>query len=162
MHQRETQQRHPFSFLIGADMRGETRVLDMRLWRNWYTRTFEGRVSYLIRVQVPSIAPKAPFKAGLFKFSRQLHMRVWRNWQTRKIQVLMVARLCRFKSCYPHQLVWSKKMPCGSSRMASPFVGALPPLFCVYSRHCYRFVAFSVLDKSNRQHLPSARLIRLL
>ena len=30
-------------------------------------------------------------------------MRVWRNWQTRKIQVLMVARLCRFKSCYPHQ-----------------------------------------------------------
>ena len=31
------------------------------------------------------------------------HMRVWRNWQTRKIQVLMVARLCRFKSCYPHQ-----------------------------------------------------------
>ena len=30
-------------------------------------------------------------------------MRVWRNWQTRKIQVLMIARLCRFKSCYPHQ-----------------------------------------------------------
>ena len=29
-------------------------------------------------------------------------MRVWRNWQTRKIQVLMIARLCRFKSCYPH------------------------------------------------------------
>ena len=30
-------------------------------------------------------------------------MRVWRNWQTRKIQVLIIARLCRFKSCYPHQ-----------------------------------------------------------
>ena len=30
-------------------------------------------------------------------------MRTWRNWQTRKIQVLMVARLCRFKSCCPHQ-----------------------------------------------------------
>ena len=30
-------------------------------------------------------------------------MRMWRNWQTRKIQVLMVARLCRFKSCHPHQ-----------------------------------------------------------
>ena len=35
-------------------------------------------------------------------------MRVWRNWQTRKIQVLMVARLCRFKSCYPHQ---KKRVP---------------------------------------------------
>ena len=30
-------------------------------------------------------------------------LRMWRNWQTRKIQVLMVARLCRFKSCHPHQ-----------------------------------------------------------
>ena len=30
-------------------------------------------------------------------------MRTWRNWQTRKIQVLMVERLCRFKSCCPHQ-----------------------------------------------------------
>ena len=29
-------------------------------------------------------------------------MRTWRNWQTRKIQVLMVERLCRFKSCCPH------------------------------------------------------------
>ena len=28
---------------------------------------------------------------------------MWRNWQTRKIQVLMFARMCRFKSCYPHQ-----------------------------------------------------------
>lgn len=27
------------------------------------------------------------------------------------------------------QLVWSKKIPCGESRMVSPFVGALPPLF---------------------------------
>ena len=30
-------------------------------------------------------------------------MRVWRNWQTRKIQVLMIARLWRFKSSNPHQ-----------------------------------------------------------
>jgi hypothetical protein len=44
---------------------------------------------------------------------------------------------------YPHQLVWSKKMPYGLNRMASPFLGALPPLFllcgfkdifCVYTR----------------------------
>ena len=35
----------------------------------------------------------------------RFYMRVWRNWQTRKIQVLMVARLCRFKSCHPHQTV---------------------------------------------------------
>ena len=30
-------------------------------------------------------------------------MRVWRNWQTRQLQVLVFARRCRFKSCYPHQ-----------------------------------------------------------
>ena len=35
-------------------------------------------------------------------------MRMWRNWQTRKIQVLMVARLCRFKSCHPHQQKYPK------------------------------------------------------
>ena len=29
---------------------------------------------------------------------------MWRNWQTRKIQVLMVERSCRFKSCHPHQM----------------------------------------------------------
>ena len=34
-------------------------------------------------------------------FTRSLRM--WRNWQTRKIQVLMVERSCRFKSCHPHQ-----------------------------------------------------------
>ena len=29
---------------------------DMRKWRNWQTRTFEGRVEYSVRVQVPSSA----------------------------------------------------------------------------------------------------------
>ena len=29
----------------------------MRKWRNWQTRTFEGRVVYTVRVQVPSLAP---------------------------------------------------------------------------------------------------------
>ena len=29
----------------------------MREWRNWQTRTFEGRVVYTVRVQVPSFAP---------------------------------------------------------------------------------------------------------
>ena len=37
-------------------------------------------------------------------------MRTWRNWQTRKIQVLMVARLCRFKSCCPHQKRQSERV----------------------------------------------------
>ena len=31
----------------------------MRKWRNWQTRTFEGRVVLTIRVQVPSSAPMA-------------------------------------------------------------------------------------------------------
>ena len=30
----------------------------MREWRNWQTRTFEGRVVYTVRVQVPFLAPK--------------------------------------------------------------------------------------------------------
>ena len=31
---------------------------DTREWRNWQTRTFEGRVVYTVRVQVPFPAPK--------------------------------------------------------------------------------------------------------
>ena len=31
---------------------------DMREWRNWQTRTFEGRVVHTVRVQVPFLAPK--------------------------------------------------------------------------------------------------------
>ena len=30
----------------------------MREWRNWQTRTFEGRVVYTVRVQVPFLAPE--------------------------------------------------------------------------------------------------------
>ena len=30
----------------------------MREWRNWQTRTFEGRVVHTVRVQVPFLAPK--------------------------------------------------------------------------------------------------------
>ena len=29
----------------------------MREWRNWQTRTFEGRVVHTVRVQVPFLAP---------------------------------------------------------------------------------------------------------
>ena len=31
----------------------------MREWRNWQTRTFEGRVVYTVRVQVPFLAPNS-------------------------------------------------------------------------------------------------------
>ena len=34
-----------------------TTVRDMREWRNWQTRTFEGRVVHTVRVQVPFPAP---------------------------------------------------------------------------------------------------------
>ena len=34
-----------------------TIVCDMREWRNWQTRTFEGRVVHTVRVQVPFPAP---------------------------------------------------------------------------------------------------------
>ena len=33
-------------------------IKSMREWRNWQTRTFEGRVVYTVRVQVPSFAPR--------------------------------------------------------------------------------------------------------
>ena len=32
--------------------------VNMREWRNRQTRTFEGRVGQLVRVQVPSLAPR--------------------------------------------------------------------------------------------------------
>ena len=34
-----------------------TDELNMREWRNWQTRTFEGRVVHTVRVQVPFLAP---------------------------------------------------------------------------------------------------------
>ena len=35
----------------------------MREWRNWQTRTFEGRVVHTVRVQVPFLAPSKKTKA---------------------------------------------------------------------------------------------------
>ena len=35
----------------------KTKVFNMRKWRNWQTRTFEGRVVHTVRVQVPFLAP---------------------------------------------------------------------------------------------------------
>ena len=41
----------------------------MREWRNRQTRTFEGRVGQLVRVQVPSLAPElSSLKAAEFLF----------------------------------------------------------------------------------------------
>ena len=37
----------------------------MREWRNWQTRTFEGRVVHTVRVQVPSFAPYRVFITDL-------------------------------------------------------------------------------------------------
>ena len=51
---------------------------NMREWRNWQTRTFEGRVVYTVRVQVPFLAPMLHRVKSV-----QLHKRAWRNWQTR-------------------------------------------------------------------------------
>ena len=38
----------------------------MREWRNWQTRTFEGRVVLTIRVQVPFLAPARPASGRAF------------------------------------------------------------------------------------------------
>lgn len=68
----------------------------MRVCWNWQTGTFEVRVLYDIRVQVPSPAPLQIANAVWLEFFRELtsgvsgefnsetvHTQVWRNWQTR-------------------------------------------------------------------------------
>ena len=55
--------------------------INTREWRNWQTRTFEGRVVHTVRVQVPFLAPVAP--DNLSGATLQFNMRAWRNWQTR-------------------------------------------------------------------------------
>ena len=40
-------------------------AMAMREWRNWQTRTFEGRVVYTVRVQVPFLAPAASCRPQL-------------------------------------------------------------------------------------------------
>ena len=42
----------------------------MREWRNRQTRTFEGRVGQLVRVQVPSLAPDQIERSGFFVLSK--------------------------------------------------------------------------------------------
>ena len=37
----------------------------MREWRNWQTRTFEGRVVHTVRVQVPFLAPSRGYKKDI-------------------------------------------------------------------------------------------------
>ncbi len=41
---------------------------NMRMWRNWQTRTFEGRVISIVWVQVPSSAPNKGFQGHLESF----------------------------------------------------------------------------------------------
>ena len=41
----------------------------MREWRNWQTRTFEGRVVHTVRVQVPILAPKIATHSGCYFFA---------------------------------------------------------------------------------------------
>ena len=37
-------------------------IRNLREWRNWQTRTFEGRVVHTVRVQVPFLAPSKGYK----------------------------------------------------------------------------------------------------
>ncbi len=52
--------RPSFAYNIGV-LKGTTRE-----WRNWQTRTFEGRVVHTVRVQVPFLAPKIKAPSGCF------------------------------------------------------------------------------------------------
>ena len=42
-------------------------------------------------------------KVDLMLYNIFRSVREWRNWQTRMIQVHVLVRACRFKSCFPHQ-----------------------------------------------------------
>ena len=64
-------------------------------------------------------------------------MRMWRNWQTRKIQVLMAYGLCRFKSCYPHQIKRQSLGYGNKKREAENLSFLLPFLFACRLR-CYK------------------------
>ena len=66
----------------------------MRKWRNWQTRTFEGRVVYTVRVQVPFSAPKNnrwDFPSVIFLRGKQsLHVppriaRKYGRWQSQRV-----------------------------------------------------------------------------
>ena len=41
-------------------------------------------------------------KARNQRYNTLCSVREWRNWQTRMIQVHVLVRACRFKSCFPH------------------------------------------------------------
>ena len=43
-----------------------------REWRNWQTRTFEGRVVYTVRVQVPFLAPRQAEWLAFYFYYRRL------------------------------------------------------------------------------------------
>ena len=47
-------------------------AMAMREWRNWQTRTVEGRVVYTVRVQVPFLAPKRESEKLILSFSLSL------------------------------------------------------------------------------------------
>src|SRR3954469_7466690 len=42
---------------LGTTPSTRTQAQHVPRWRNWYTRTFEGRMTQVIRVQVPAWAP---------------------------------------------------------------------------------------------------------
>ena len=47
----------PLDILLQIVYNINVALSDMREWRNWQTRTFEGRVVHTVRVQVPFLAP---------------------------------------------------------------------------------------------------------
>ena len=70
----------------------------MREWRNWQRRTFEGRVVYTVRVQVPFPAPqkdtfRCPFCFCLILNQPMLNL-LWRTIFSRKTVQASVSRRC--------------------------------------------------------------------
>ena len=64
---------------------------NMREWRNRQTRTFEGRVGQLVRVQVPSLAPKLSSQKAaelFFYLSFRKYKGTWtlRGWEALRKQ----------------------------------------------------------------------------
>ena len=123
----------------------------MREWRNWQTRTFEGRVVHTVRVQVPFLAPtKKPIHPdGLFCWSDD-------SGEETVASCAGKLRLLRAKmQLAPRR---QSRRGCSTSRFPHRKPGNFPRASCVFRQdmlYCYRC---RVIKNSARTgHFPQQR-----
>ena len=75
-------------------------MMQLRMWRNRHTRTFEGRVRFRVRVQVPSSALKRkPCKSCIYRaFLLPIIGRWPLNWSLTALKALLWTHPCASRS----------------------------------------------------------------